>query len=151
MDRKRPPTFSVDGLDSDMDFQTLQWRWSAPADCFPCKVRWDSCCGSARGAAPCTEQSDAIITAQTVDCPGCLPRRAHILPSGEYKSAPFVPKGFFSARYSHIFKKFSIFVAVPSEASVSSPSSVSSGVSKTVLMLTATLAQDAIIFLESAL
>ena len=49
------------------------------------------------------------------------------------------------------FKKTSIFVAVPSEASVSSPSSVSSGVSKTDLILTATLAQDAIIFLESAL
>ena len=44
-----------------------------------------------------------------------------------------------------------VFVAVPSEASVSSPSSVSSGVSKTDLILTATLAQDAIIFLESAL
>ena len=49
------------------------------------------------------------------------------------------------------FKKPSIFVAVPSEASVSSPSSVSSGVSKTDLILTATLAQAAIILLESAL
>ena len=34
-------------------------------------------------------------TARTFKCPGCLPRRAHILPSGEYRSAPFVPKGLF--------------------------------------------------------
>ena len=27
--------------------------------------------------------------------PGCKLRRTHILPSGEYKSAPFVPKGLF--------------------------------------------------------
>ena len=41
--RKRPPTFSVDGLDNDMDFQALRRKWSAPADGFRCKVRWDSC------------------------------------------------------------------------------------------------------------
>ena len=41
------------------DFQTLRRKWSAPTDCFRCKVCWDSCCGSARGAAPCTEQRDA--------------------------------------------------------------------------------------------
>ena len=59
IDTKRPPTFSVDGLDNDMDFQALRRKWSAPADCFRCKVRWDSCYGSARGAATCSERSDA--------------------------------------------------------------------------------------------
>ena len=41
------------------DFQTLRRKWSAPADGFRCKVRWDSCYGSAREALPCTEQRDA--------------------------------------------------------------------------------------------
>ena len=49
------------------------------------------------------------------------------------------------------FRKPSIFVAVSSDASVNNPSSVSSGVSKTDLMLTATLAQDAMTVLDSAL
>ena len=49
------------------------------------------------------------------------------------------------------FGKPSIFVAVSSDASVNNPSSVSSGVSKTDLMLTATLAQDAMTVLDSAL
>ena len=34
-------------------------KWSAPADCFRCKVRWDRRASVARGAAPCTERSDA--------------------------------------------------------------------------------------------
>ena len=55
MDTKRPPTFSVDGLGNDMDFQALRRKWSAPADGFRCKVRWDSCYGSAREALPCSE------------------------------------------------------------------------------------------------
>ena len=49
------------------------------------------------------------------------------------------------------FRKPSIFVAVSSDASVNNPSSVSSGASKTDLMLTATLAQDAMTVLDSAL
>ena len=49
------------------------------------------------------------------------------------------------------FRKPSIFVVVSSDASVNNPSSVSSGVSKTDLMLTATLAQDAMTVLDSAL
>ena len=59
MDRKRPPTFSVDGLDNDMDFHALRREWSAPAGCFRSKVRWDRRASVARGAAPCSEQSDA--------------------------------------------------------------------------------------------
>lgn len=59
IDTKRPPTFSVDGLDNDMDFQALRREWSVPADGFRCKVRWDSCYGSAREALPCSEQRDA--------------------------------------------------------------------------------------------
>ena len=59
IDTKRPPTFSVDGLDNDMDFQALRRKWSAPADCFRRKVRWDRRASVARGAAPCSEQSDA--------------------------------------------------------------------------------------------
>jgi hypothetical protein len=59
MDTKRPPTFSVDGLGNDMDFQALRRKWSAPADGFRCKVRWDRRASVARGAAPCSEQSDA--------------------------------------------------------------------------------------------
>ena len=41
------------------NFQTLRWKWSAPADRFRCKVRWDRRASVARGAAPCSEQSDA--------------------------------------------------------------------------------------------
>ena len=59
IDAKRPPTFSVDGLDNDMDFQALRREWSAPADCFRRKARWDRRASVARGAAPCTERSDA--------------------------------------------------------------------------------------------
>ena len=33
--------------------------------------------------------------ARTFDCPGCLPRRAHILSSGEYRSAPLLPRDYF--------------------------------------------------------
>ena len=77
IDVKRPPTFSVDGLDNDMDFQALRRKWSAPADCFRCKVRWDSCYGSAREALPCTEQRNAKkpghLTARAV----CLAERTY--------------------------------------------------------------------------
>ena len=47
----------------------------------------------ARGAAPCTERSDAKQPGHS----GVRAklRRTHILSSGEYKSVPFVPKGFF--------------------------------------------------------
>ena len=41
------------------DFQTLRRKWSAPADCFRRKARWDRRASVARGAAPCTERSDA--------------------------------------------------------------------------------------------
>ena len=41
------------------DFQTLRRKWSAPADYFRRKARWDRRASVARGAAPCTEQSDA--------------------------------------------------------------------------------------------
>ena len=59
MDRKRPPTFSVDGLTRNMDFQTFRRERSASEDRFLCEVRWDSCYGVARSAAPCTEQRGA--------------------------------------------------------------------------------------------
>ena len=91
-DTKRPPTFSVDGLDNDMDFQALRRKWSAPADGFRCKVRWDRRASVARGAAPCSEQSDAKQPGHSNVRAVCF-RRTHILPSGEYRSAPFVPKG----------------------------------------------------------
>lgn len=77
IDTKRPPTFSVDGLDNDMDFQALRRKWSAPADCFRCKVRWDSCYGSARGAAPCTEQGDAKQPGQSTVRTACLAERTY--------------------------------------------------------------------------
>ena len=77
MDTKRPPTFSVDGLGNDMDFQALRRKWSAPADCFRCKVRWDSCYGSARGAAPCTEQGDAKQPGQSTVRTACLAERTY--------------------------------------------------------------------------
>ena len=48
-----------------------------------------------------------------------------------------------------LFKNSSMLDAVASDASVKSPSSVRIGVSKNVLMETATLAQDAITRLES--
>ncbi len=41
------------------DFQTLRREWSASVDGFRCKVRWDRRASVARGAAPCTERSDA--------------------------------------------------------------------------------------------
>ena len=59
IDTKRPPTFSVGGLTHGMGFSDFARERSAPADCFRCKVRWDSCYGSAREALPCTEQRDA--------------------------------------------------------------------------------------------
>ena len=59
MDRKRPPTFSVDGLTHGMGFSDFARERSAPADCFRCKVRWDRRASVARCAAPCTERSDA--------------------------------------------------------------------------------------------
>lgn len=120
------------------------------ADCFRCKVRWDRRASVARGAAPCTERSDAKQPEHTNVRAVCLAERTYSRQES-IEVRPLFQRD--SSQYGILifFKKFSIFVAVPSEASVSSPSSVSSGVSKTVLMLTATLAQDAIIFLESAL
>lgn len=41
------------------NFQALRREWAAPADGFRCKVRWDRRASVARGAAPCTERSDA--------------------------------------------------------------------------------------------
>lgn len=34
------------------------------------------------------------LTARTFNCPGCLPRRAHMRLPGEYRSASFVTTGF---------------------------------------------------------
>lgn len=117
------------------------------------RVRRDSRFSGARGAAPCTERSDAgPRIADAVSGQGAAPQDArYMVVRLCIEVRPLFQRD--SSQYGILifFKKFSIFVAVPSEASVSSPSSVSSGVSKTVLMLTATLAQDAIIFLESAL
>ena len=59
IDTKRPPTFSVDGLTHGMGFSDFARERSAPADRFRCKVRWDRRASVARGAAPCSEQSDA--------------------------------------------------------------------------------------------
>ena len=77
IDTKRPPTFSVDGLTHGMGFSDFARERSAPADCFRCKVRWDSCYGSAREALPCTERSDAKqpghLTVQAV----CLAERTY--------------------------------------------------------------------------
>ena len=50
---------------------------------------------ASQGVQPLVRNKVTQKTARTFGCPGCLPRRAHILPSGEYRSAPFVPKGFF--------------------------------------------------------
>ena len=77
IDTKRPPTFSVDGLDNDMDFQALRREWSASADCFRCKVRWDSCYGSAREALPCTEQRDAKQPGHLTVRAVCLAERTY--------------------------------------------------------------------------
>lgn len=77
IDTKRPPTFSVDGLDNDMDFQTLRWEWVASAGGFRCKVRWDSCCGSAREALPCTERSDAKQPGHLAVRAVCLAERTY--------------------------------------------------------------------------
>ena len=77
MDTKRPPTFSVDGLGNDMDFQALRWKWSAPADGFRCKVRWDRRASVARGADPCTEQRDAKQPGQSTVRAVCLAERTY--------------------------------------------------------------------------
>ena len=77
IDTKRPPTFSVDGLGNDMDFQALRREWSASADCFRCKVRWDSCYGSAREALPCTEQRDAKQPGHLAVRAVCLAERTY--------------------------------------------------------------------------
>ena len=77
MDRKRPPTFSVDGLTYGIDFQTLRWEWSAPADGFRCKVRWDRRASVARGAAPCSEQSDAKQPGHLAVRAVCLAERTY--------------------------------------------------------------------------
>ena len=77
IDTKRPPTFSVDGLDNDMDFQALRRKWSAPADCFRCKVRWDRRASVARGAAPCSEQSDAKQPGHLTVRAVCLAERTY--------------------------------------------------------------------------
>ena len=77
IDTKRPPTFSVDGLDNDMDFHALRREWSTSADCFRCKVRWDSCYSSARGAAPCTERSDAKQPGHLAVRAVCLAERTY--------------------------------------------------------------------------
>jgi hypothetical protein len=88
IDTKRPPTFSVDGLDNDMDFQALRREWSVPADGFRCKVRWDSCYGSAREALPCSEQRDAKQPGHSNVRAVCLAERTR---TGFtlYRSAPF--------------------------------------------------------------
>ena len=77
MDAKRPPTFSVDGLREDMDFQALRWELSAPADYFRCKVRWDRRASVARGAAPCTERSDAKQPGHLAVRAVCLAERTY--------------------------------------------------------------------------
>ena len=50
---------------------------------------------ASQGVQPLVRNKVTQKTARTFGCPGCLPRRAHILPSGEYRSAPFAPKGYF--------------------------------------------------------
>ena len=94
MDRKRPPTFSVDGLDNDMDFQALRRKWSAPADCFRCKVRWDSCVSSAREALPCSEQRDAKQPGHSNVRAVCLAERTYSR-QGSIEVRPLLPRDFF--------------------------------------------------------
>ena len=50
---------------------------------------------AAQGVQPLVRNEVTQNTARTSYCPGCKLRRTHILPSGEYRSALFVPKGFF--------------------------------------------------------
>ena len=69
IDTKRPPTFSVDGLDNDMDFQALRRKWSAPADGFRRKARWDRRASVARGAAPCVTQNSPDICLSELSAP----------------------------------------------------------------------------------
>ena len=59
------------------DFQTLRKKWSAPADGFRRKVRWDSCYGSAREALPCTEQRDAKQPGHLAVRAVCLAERTY--------------------------------------------------------------------------
>ena len=77
MDRKRPPTFSVDGLIHGMGFQTLRRELSAPADYFRCKVGRDRRTSVARGAAPCTERSDAKQPGHSTVRTVCLAERTY--------------------------------------------------------------------------
>ena len=50
---------------------------SASADCSRCKVRWDSCVSSARGAAPCSERSDAKQPGLSIVRAVCLAERTY--------------------------------------------------------------------------
>ena len=76
------------------NFQTLQREWSVPASCFRSKVRWDRRASVARGAAPCSEQSDAKQPGHSNVRAVCF-RRTHDTGAALYRSAPFVPKGLF--------------------------------------------------------
>lgn len=77
MDAKRPPTFSVDGLGNDMGFSGFARERSAPADGFRRKVRWDRRASVARGAAPCTERSDAKQPGHLAVRAVCLAERTY--------------------------------------------------------------------------
>ena len=70
----------------------MRRKWSAPADCFRCEVRWDSCYGSAREALPCTEQRDAKQPGlQSSGLSASQSAHTGLAPV----CAPFVPKGLF--------------------------------------------------------
>ena len=77
IDTKRPPTFSVDGLTHGMGFSDFARKWSAPADCFRRKARWDRRASVARGADPCTEQRDAKQPGQSTVRAVCLAERTY--------------------------------------------------------------------------
>ena len=79
MGQKRPPTFSVDGLADSMGVSDCLLK----ADYSLRKVRRDSRKSGARGAAPCTERSDAKQ-------PGLSGVRAVCLAERTYRACPCI-------------------------------------------------------------
>lgn len=121
------------------------------------RVRRDSRFSGARGAAPCTERSDAgPRIADAVSGQGAAPQDArYMVVRLCIEVRPLFQRDYLQPLIQMLILMFcknpSMLVAVVSDASVNRPSSVKIGVSSTALMDTAILAQEAITFRDSTL
>ena len=93
MNRKRPPTFSVDGLVRDMGFSDFAAGIVCVSRLFPLQSGQGIDAQASQGVQPLV-RNEVTQNSPDFNRPGCLLRRTHILPSGEYRSAPLLPRDY---------------------------------------------------------